>query len=345
MKLFMLLLIFSFPLMAQIETGSGTANCTQANLAAGGNIQCGDLTITGPYTFPSGIPALDVQVVGDVTISGNVFLNGTDAPNADGTGFAAGGVGGPGAGNGGSPNFGTPENGVGVSGGGAGNTGACGSGGGGGGFALAGTAGIPCAAAVGGLAGSAFTNIFSDTFRGGFGGGAGGNAGGASYGPGGGGGGAIRIRAGGNIIINGNISANGGKGGDSGSINGAGGGGSGGLIWFQALGNITLNANVFVSGGPGGDGATTFGGNGSSGGRGAIRFEDLDGVIGGTGSLPGFAQVNGFSSAGSKLNSSISCGMIGTKDQAHLQFSQLFFGFILALGFSFAFKQSSKLFT
>lgn len=345
MKLFLLLLTISFPLMAQIDTGNGAiANCTDADIVNGGNVQCGDLTISGAFPgFNASIPAVDIQVLGDVLINSNLDLDGTDAPNADNA-FGKG-LGGPGAGDGGSPNFGTPEDGPGISGGGAGNTVVCGSGGGGGGFALAGSAGSNCAAAAGGIAGPAFTSIFSGVLRGGFGGGAGGDTG-TTLGPGGGGGGALRIRAGGNIVINGIISANGGNGGASGSDGGGGGGGSGGLIWIQAIGNITINANMFASGGAGGNGAGTGGGNGSAGGRGAIRFDDMDGVISGTGSLPGYAQVNSFTSITSpKLNSSISCGMVGAKDQSHLQFSQMFLGFILALGFSFAFKRSSKLFS
>ena len=337
MRLFLFLLFFSPALLAQIDTGNGAiANCTDADIVNGGDIQCGDLTITAGFPgFNPGAAAVDIRVQGNVTISGNLNLDGGAGPSDIGIATAFGAAG-PGASDGGDANFGTPLSATGASGGGAGNADVgCGSGGGGGGFATAAlSAGTLCGAAAGGTLGPIFNNIFVQAFRGGFGGGCGGYGPTGTTGTGGGGGGAIRIRAGGDILISADITANGGDGGDNATDGGGGGGGSGGLIWIQALGSITNNGNMSADGGAGGTSAA--GGSGGTGGRGAVKLEDLDGVIDGVGTLPSYAittLVSPLTSSTSTLKSDISCGSIASKkdSKSNSLIMQVMLGFALAM--------------
>jgi hypothetical protein len=163
------------------------------------------------------------------------------------------------------------------------------------------------------------------------------------FGPGGGGGGAIHIIAGGDVTITalGSILADGGDGGDgtdgaAATDGGGGGAGSGGVIWIQTLGQINHAGNMNADGGFGG--AAPDGGIGGNGGRGLIRLEDLDGVISGGGTLPGYTSVDSvISDIGSNsLKSDISCGMIKPAgDEDHSQFFQMIMGFLLVLTASF----------
>lgn len=344
MRLFLFLLFISPTLFAQIDTGNGAIpNCTDADIVNGGDIQCGDLTITAGFPgFNPGAAAVDIRVQGNVTIGGALNLDGGIGPSDVVVPDDFFGAAGPGGGDGGNTNAGNAQPAPGVSGGNVGGQGGvCGAGGGGGGFtnsAPLAAAGLNCAAAVGGTAGSVFTNIFVTAFRGGFGGGCGGDGPLVILGAGGGGGGAIRIRAGGDIVINANITANGGDGGDNTNDGGGGGGGSGGLIWIQALGSITNNGNMNANGGAGGTAAS--GGNGGDGGTGAIKLEDLDGVIDGVGTLPSYAVttlVSPLTSSTSTLKSDISCGSIAPKKDSKSQslFIQMILGFMIAMGFSF----------
>ena len=132
-------------------------------------------------------------------------------------------------------------------------------------------------------------NNFDTLFSGGSGGGAGGggkvsNAS-QSGSSGGGGGGALRIIAGGNIEINGNILCDGGSGGGINTSTGiaGGGGGSGGGVWLQAAGAITVAGTISAIGGTEGTNiAQGIYGDGGAGGNGRIRLDDSDGVIAST---------------------------------------------------------------
>lgn len=317
---FFYFLLLSFPAFAQIDYGSSTTPCDETHLQFGGNIQCGSLTISNSPTWDPSAIAIDVQVNGDVVINTLSPINLNGGASSSGATFLDDffGTAGPGADEGGHTNFGFPLSASGASGGGVGGDGVCGGGGAGGGFAEASLPGNLCGAVAGGNPGSLYSNIFSSPLRGGFGGGAGGNGPSGLLGGGGGGAGAIRIRAKGNVIINSNITAIGGAGGNSTGDGGGGGGGSGGLIWIQALGNITNNASLNADGGPGGDGDSTGGADGSAGSRGAIRLEDFDGVIDGSGTIPGYAEVlpvgGGIGASSEKLKSSISCGTVLPKN-------------------------------
>lgn len=101
------------------------------------------------------------------------------------------------------------------------------------------------------------------------------------------GGGALWLIVGGNIIINGSISANGGNGGDNSlssaynndinySVGGAGGGGGGGLICVLHRGSIQLNGNITANGGS--KGSRTY--NGSTGKYSGIDTNAVNGSVG-----------------------------------------------------------------
>lgn len=162
----------------------------------------------------------------NLTIAGNVEVDAGGAINVNGVGY--GGGFGPGAGN----SAGSPAD---------------GSGGGYGGYG-----GYSSSNAVGGGTFGAFTQPNSL-----------GSGGGSSYaGPGGAGGGQIEIAAGGNLIINGIISANGAN-----ATNPRAGGGAGGSVWISGAtlsgaGSITAN---------GGNGDAPHGGGGG-GGRIALYY-------------------------------------------------------------------------
>jgi hypothetical protein len=137
-----------------------------------------------------------------------------------------------------------------------------------------GNGGMSASNAVGGIC---YDSLYEPTLMG--------SGGGASYaGSGGNGGGLIQIVAGGNVEIDGTISANGGN-----AMNSRAGGGSGGGIWISAgsvngAGLITAN---------GGAGAPGFGGGGG-GGRisivcGANTFSGTETAYGGSGATYGGA--------------------------------------------------------
>ena len=132
-----------------------------------------------------------------------------------------------------------------------------GSGGGGGGFSAAGGDG----AAVDGAdepdlspGGQAVGNEELVPLRGGCGGGSGGFAGG---GPGGGAGGGLQLVAGGELRIDGIVTARGGGGGSvAGSLSGGGGGGAGGGLLLEAS-SIAIDGALTANGGGGGEGSRT----------------------------------------------------------------------------------------
>ena len=272
MRFLLISLLISSPLLAQVDTGNGSSGaCTRATIANGGTFNCTTLDISGaPFSFNPGAQAAVIKVQGNVSITTSISVEGGIGPSdLDVNGpTVAGGAAGPGATRGGGVLSGSfsaqdgedhlsPTNSYGR----AGIAGVCGSGGGGGSFASLGLDGNPCSAA-GGEGGA---NIFSSmpTLLGGLGGASGGEGLATRYGAGGGGGGVLIISAGGNILINGNISARGGMGGNCTSDGGGGGGGSGGIIVITSLGQITNNGTMSANGGPGG--VSVSGGDGGTG--------------------------------------------------------------------------------
>lgn len=362
MKLSLLLALLSINAFAQIDTGTGSNGaCTHLTpaLLAGGTLNCTTLTISATPNFNVGADALIIKVQGAVTISGALDLSGEAGINVRSDLVPElGGAGGPGAGDGGGTDAaGTFESGEDLSI--ASGDGAdqfdidCGDGGGGAGFAVAGTGGTACPAGPGtpGNAGQivpASEFSFSGIFRGGFGGGAGADGGDSVLGPGGGGGGAIHIIAGGDVTITGSIIANGGDGGTGDEdivtpirVDGGGGGaGSGGVIWIQSLGQIVHAGNMEANGGTGG--SAPEGGTGGNGGYGFIQLEDLDGIITGGGTLPGYEIVTTVpaSIGAPRLSSDISCGMIKPAgEEDHSPFFQMIMGFLLVISASFFIKR------
>jgi len=214
---------------------------------------------------------ITILATGDVTINGNINLNGSAGnyliPGAGGPGGFDGGQGGaaykygrrgegPGGGGGGTPRT---------------NTDNLSGGGGGGGF---GTEGAPGgkynADAPGGIAGTTYNTERILPPIGGSGGGGAGGTNSYAGGAGGGGGGAIIIASNTSIIINGSIIANGGAGADGEKkYAGGGGGGSGGSIRLIAD-FISGNGSITANGGSAGGSTWTPGG---TGGVGRIRFE------------------------------------------------------------------------
>lgn len=346
-------LLMSVSAFAQLDVGNGVTACTHLTpgFTAGGNFECATLTIPvgATFTFNSGAQALVIKVKGLVTIDGVFDVKGVDGSNQGALSGASLVRGGPGAGDGGNDDGSSAQNDAfdyqyptSLSRGGASQgSGICGSGGGGGGFFQSEAPPALCGGAVPpGIPGQAVSSGEFDfttaLFRGGFGGGPGGyNS--TTYGTGGGGGGGIRIIAGGDIIINatGMIDARGGSGGSGGNVDGGGGGaGSGGAIWLQSLGNIINDGSLDTDGGTGG--TITAPGTGSAGGNGSmgfIRLEDLDGVIGGTGSTVGDISqfpVN-LGGGGNSLSSSIACGKVSEKNNQTMLL-QILAGFLLAFG-------------
>jgi hypothetical protein len=325
-----LLILLSFNLHAQVDSGTGIDDDCDATEVTGGAVEynCDTLNIAaGTHVFPS-IPGqiVRIKVTGNVNIaSGAVLVLRGDNGVSDAAGGALPTLGGPGGGDGGGNQTG-PEDSPELPNGGSqgvsnpGGASVCGGGGGGGGFSTNGDAGSSCAFA-GGVAGLQYN--LAILFRGGFGGGAGGTAEGNNppeSGTGGGGGGAIWISAGGNITINGNIDVRGGSGGAGAVNSGGGGGGSGGAIRIQSLASIINNGTFLIAGGNGGagNGAGARGGNGSAG---IFEFEDADNIVygNGTGAIP---------LPGESFNSSISCGAVKMKDDQNLLF-QMMIGFAL----------------
>lgn len=358
MRLLLFSLFLSTSLFAQVDTGNGSSGaCTRTTIANGGTFNCTSLDISGaPFTFNSGATAVVIKVQGNVSITTSVSLEGGVGPNDQDTSGPTlpGGNAGPGATRGGgvllgsfSPQDGedpdaTDANGK------AGVSGNCGSGGGGGSFAALGINGTACTNAGGPSGVMTFTDIPSPLL-GGLGGGSGGDGFAGLYGGGGGGGGALLIMAGGNVLINGNISARGGNGGNSalngGNGGGGGGGGSGGVVAIKSLGQITNNVVIDADGGNGGIGAA--GGNGGNGGHGFVLLEDADGIIDGIGTIPGYGSsgTSGIQRGTPKLSSSISCGMIKPNQDSNANFMQIMLGFMIAMGFGFLPKKKLKLFT
>jgi hypothetical protein len=112
--------------------------------------------------------------------------------------------------------------------------------------------------------------------EGGGGGGASGLLNGTPGGAGGGGGGTVEFTAGGDVTINGAISAKGGGGQNSGGAAG-GGGGAGGLVMLRAGGTLAATAGIAVDGGAGG---TPSGSNGAggAGSAGRVRWDAVKGA-------------------------------------------------------------------
>ena len=363
----MRLLLFSFlistSLYAQIDTGDGSLGaCTRSTFSGGGTYNCASLDISAgaAVTFGNGPAPVIIKVQGNVTINAAISvdggLGGDDVFIGSGTNVA-GGSAGPGATEGGgviafngaaqnafdhTPT--TDSNGK------AGGNGFCGGGGGGGAFAVIGDAGADCTSpGPGGLGGNIFYSDIPSPLIGGLGGGSGGDGLAGFYGAGGGGGGALLVMAGGNIIINGNISARGGNGGASaangGQGGGGGGGGSGGVIAIKSSGQITNNGAIDADGGTGGVAAN--GGNGGNGGHGFVLVEDVDGIIDGIGSIPTYGETGSSGTQrqkSSKVTSDISCGMIKPKQDSNSALMQIVLGFMIACSFGFLSKKSLKLF-
>jgi hypothetical protein len=359
MRLSFFILLFSFNALAQIDTGNGSDGaCTEVTpaLLAGGTLNCATLIISASPAFNPNASALIIKVQGLVSINAALDLSGGDGINSSSISgvLTPGGSGGPGAGDGGGTDgVGSLDSGsdASVASGDAADLidVDCGDGGGGAGFIVAGTAGTPCplGPSLPGNGGAIVpTSEFSlsGPFRGGYGGGAGADSGDPVLGPGGGGGGGIHILAGGDVTITalGSIIAVGGDGGagtDGAALtdSGGGGGGSGGAIWIQTLGQINHAGNMNADGGTGG--VAPAGGTGGNGGRGLIRLEDLDGVISGGGTLPGYTTVDSVIAdviGSSSLKSDISCGTIKPAgDEDHSHFFQLIMGFLLVMTASF----------
>jgi len=264
----------------------GIFNFTTVNIPSGVTVTFQKNTTNTPVTFLAS---------GDVTIAGNINLNGSPAPAVGAAGDgnigddSLPGIGGPGGfdgGRGGIGGSGAPGSG-GIGPGGAGpagldNTSICGGAGGSystlGGFWGNQTNNV-CASANGSRAGSAtLGNLYGTESLLPLIGGSGGSGGfpGSAFGGGGGGGGggAILIAASGTVNLTGSVSANGGRGGDTagGGSGGAGGAGSGGAIRIIAT-SITGNGAVTANGGVRSDAAITAISDGGAGGSGRIRFE------------------------------------------------------------------------
>lgn len=239
------------------------SNSCQVRAKSGGFYNYSSINITSGSTVTfeknANNDPITLRVKGDVTISGTVSVDGTDANVSNGKG----GPGGYDGGYGGAPNS-NGYRGQGP-GGGLGATIGCG---GSGSFGTAGVQGVGAT----GLAGTTYGNSSLIPLQGGSGGG--GGYGAFEYG-GGGGGGAIVIGSNGDIRIDasGRLTAKGG-GGRVVEFN-SGGGGSGGAIRLVAN-TITVNGTISAAGAPAVSGGCRSGGSstdGSIGGNGRIRLE------------------------------------------------------------------------
>ncbi len=240
---------------------SGVFHFTTVNIPTGVTITFARNATNKPLT---------ILASGDVTIVGNINLDGKPG-NANGNG----GLGGPGGFNGGTGGYGFDQSFSGVSGegpgGGGGGLGSAtlstpGPGGGGGFGAFGGEgSGLAVNAGDGGPKYGAVTIL---PLLGGSGGGGGGTTNGNRGGAGAGGGGAILIASSGTITINGTIFARGGTGS---SANASGGGGAGGAIRLIAN-TVSGNGSLNVSGGTQGCSSLCAG----AGGRGYVRLEAYD---------------------------------------------------------------------
>lgn len=234
----------------------------------------------GTFNIPPGVSVtfrknsqntpVTILATGDVTISGTISVNGSDA---GGNIYGVGGPGGFDGGYGGFMNsFGFRGQGPGGGGGGTGfiNGGS----GGGAGFGAVGANGSGCNASgqycvistVPGAGGAIYGNIGQIPLIGGSGGGGGtstSNVGGG----GGGGGGAILIASSGTINVTGAITANGG--GSSAAVYNSGGGGSGGAVRLVA--NVITGEGAISAAGGGYSGNNNY--HGGTGGVGRLRLE------------------------------------------------------------------------
>ncbi len=257
---------------------SGIFNFTTVNIPSG---------VTVTFTKNSKNTPVTILATGNVTISGNINVNGENGnnimPGAGGPGGFDGGVGGwvnqigkkgegPGGGTGGSPKTDWDRG--------------AGCGGGGGFFGGGGGGGTYTSDSPGGAGGITYGNERILPLIGGSGGAGGGGTNTYSGGAGGGGGGAIVIASSNTINVTGAITANGGNGANGENYSsgcsgyyyaGAGGGGSGGSIRLIAN-TISGNGTISATGGGGGSGyqrsdtcwARIYGGGGSVG---RIRLE------------------------------------------------------------------------
>lgn len=241
----------------------------------------------GTTLTAAGLTFLTIKATGDVTVGGQLILDGSNSTYNSSTAYSVGGAGGAGAsggGNGGSQS----QNGNGTGNGLASSNGGSGAGHGGSGGNAGGLAG-----------GSAY-----DTNN------VGGSGGGGAYpygSGGGGGGGSVLIQSSGTITINtgGIISVNGGGVANIVGWQGSGGGGgSGGRISLVAQ-TITNNGSITSNGGNGGNGAGADYRGGGGGGGGRITLKDSDGIVSGTTSVSGGSGGTGASGNGSLGNSGV----------------------------------------
>lgn len=351
-----------------ITTAKTTYQCTSLTIDA-------NLTAFNGATRPPGVTApLIIKVQNDVTFSAGtlVDLSGADGIPGDIVAEKDGGLGGAGGSAGGNSRFANHGlDGVGAGKGIAGKyipvLNSYGGGGGGGAYGTriatepnvgldAITPGSATELASAGTNGTVPPGIneanFESIFTGGFGGAAGGagdnNGTPVSGSSGGGGGGAIRIIAGGNISVDGEIRVNGGNGGGGGAIPFAGGGGagSGGAIWLQSAENLTINGILSVAGGALGIGDISPTSDGGAGGLGRIRLDDGDGVIAGT--VPPIAYTSKFVPTVviepitvRQYNSSVSCARVAL-DSKQSFLINLLLGMGIALGFGLIGKRKVR---
>lgn len=276
---------FSPTVNTQLQLPSdGIFNFTTVNIPSGVTVTFQKNTTNTPVTFLAS---------GDVTIAGNINVDGAPAPavGAAGDGNIGDdglpGIGGPGGFDGGRGSI-AGSNAPGSSGIGPGGAGPAGDngninsvcGGAGGSYSTVGrfwsnqTNNI-CANRIGSATlGTTYGSESLLPLIGGSGGSSGFSGSAFGGGGGGGGGGAILIAASGTVTISGTVRANGGEGGNTagGSFGGSGGSGSGGAIRIIAT-TIAGNGAVTANGGPDAGVASSSPSNGGAGGSGRIRFE------------------------------------------------------------------------
>ncbi len=298
----------------QVEYWSGVRTCNNVIVDTGA-------LVVGTGLEPLQIIATgQVEIRGDIDVSGFVGQDGYYNP-ADGGAGGPGGGGGGGGGDGqlqgqdpslggdgsppGQPGLGDMGQGTasgdgGGMGAGHGISGGCGQAGGGGAFGGdGGSGGGDLGIGTGGAGGTA--NTEGSLFNGGTGGGGGSTCGPNSGGGGGGGGGVLVIATtGGEINIEGVLSADGADGGDGYGATGSGGGGSGGRITITSVGgSVRIEDTVSARGGAGGRADAGDAGGGGSGGRimidaGGGGVDDSLGYYDVGGGPGGVSRDNGF---------------------------------------------------
>jgi hypothetical protein len=370
MKQIFILFLFSVaPFAHAIDVGDGSDGaCTDAIFTATPAkriFQCTTLTLTGAHNYKGlGGNLILIKVQNDVSISATASfdLRGNAGVNG-GSAIANGGAAGPGGGAGGTSVIaGDGNNGAGTGAGTRGKfvaedpatSGSYGGGGGGGSFlSKSGTepangdtpnsSPAPLTKGANGTNPLTSESQFDSTFNGGPGGASGGGGIEAGTGTlfsgssGGGGGGAIRIVSGGNIVLDGSITADGGNGGGDGSVAAAGGGGgSGGAIWMQATGTLTVNASAVLSAQPGVQGTSDIGaGDGGIGGNGGIRLDSGGAISVAVATTPNyyhttFAPTSIVSPITTRqYTSSISCAKVSENFNHNFLINSLF-GFAIA---------------